>query len=411
MIEDYMQNLTATRNGLSAACLAERGEISATSPYGFDIAKPISCDEPVVICLTGEGSPGKNYKNYNGYLKRVDEYIQEISESLARPVRSVVAIIDYGKYHNPQSARTLDALRHQSARKYQKELQSLPCISRQEYAEPQYIADIFNAVFIDRIATNNGTQKLSAKHAACNIRKVQIITHCHGAYVALKLEEFLTKKMAELGYAKHEQEKILKQLLVLSYAPDCILGTSKAETVSFSSAMDYNSTHGGQLKDYLQQYDFGVAFFPNKMGNVFYCTQIDKRGIEGNPPPVLVSVDPDEWFKDFHKDKDTSDDTSHLGEHEFPGFRKYDNMSKGALQMMTYMRRIFKNALIHACKQKEEDFTPLPSISALAAENSSQHKVFLRAKYWGYRLWADMKIKTKFLHRNFVQPIKQIILD
>lgn len=409
MIEDYMTNLASAREGQSAACLAERGDVSPISPYGFDIAKPLSPDEVVVVCLTGEGKPGENYKNYNGYLKRVNEYIQDISDNLQHPIRSVVAVVDYGKYHRPENARKLATLKHLSNQEYLQEIQQLSLIEQQEYISPQYVSDIFNAVFINRIAKNNGTQKLDYLQAACNVRKAMLVTHCHGAYVAQKLEELLEKKMTDLGYKKHEQAKILQQLLILSYAPDCLLGTSKAQMISFSSAADYQTKHGGQLKDYLQNYDFGIAFFPDKMGNVFYCTQIDKRGIEGNPPPVLVAVNPDEWFKNLHKD--TSDDTSHLGEHEFPGFRKYDNMSKGALQMRLYMRRIFKNGLIHACTQKEGQFTPLPSISSLATENSAQRQTFFLAKYWGYRLWTDMKIQTKLLHRNFVQHIDCITLD
>ena len=216
--------------------------------------------------------------------------------------------------------------------------------------------------------------------------------------------------MKELGYKKSEQEKIIKQLLVMSYAPDCPLGISQAQTITFSSAMDYETNHGSALKDYLQRYDFGIAYFPDKMGNVFYCTQIDKRGIEGNPPPVYRAIDPTEWFDGMHKDK--SDDTDYLGEHEFPGFRKYDNMSNAALQMRTYMRRIFKNALVHSCKQKEEAFTPLPSIARLATNDTKlSRQVFFRAKLAGYHWWTHMQIQTKLLRRKFKQDIIMIDLD
>lgn len=409
MLENYMNDLSASRQGLSAACLAERSEKTEDNPYGFDVAQAVTSDEVVVLVLTGEDCPGVNYSNYNGYLKRINEYVEEISAQAGQPVRSVVAVVDYGKYYSPVQARKLCMQRVKDNKKYKATLQSLPLISQQEYISPQYVKDIFNSIFLDRISTNNGTQRLSGTEAAQNIRKVNIMTHCHGGYVALMLEDELKRKMTELGYKKSEQKNILKQLFVLSYAPDCPLGVSQAQTISFSSATDYQTNHGLKIKDYLQYYEFGVAFFPDKRGNVFYCTQIDKRGIEGNPPPVYKSVDPDEWFDGIYQDK--SDDTSYLGEHEFMGFRQYDNMSKAALQMRTYMRRIFKNALVHSCKQKEEAFTLLPSISRLAADDSAQRMHFFKIKLWGYRLWTDMQIQTKLMRKKFSQDVQKITLD
>lgn len=408
MIKVHMQDLETTRGGHSFACLAERGEKTENNPHGFDVAKAIAADDVVVLTLTGTGDAGIDYSNYNGYLKRTNEYIAEIAEKTKQPVRSVVAIVDFGKYYSPKAARKLLAQQFSGTKEYDAQLQRLTMAERQEYIMPHYVEDIFNNVFLERISTNG--RRISTIAAAQNIRKAIIFDHCHGGYVALKLEELMLTKMKKLGYNKSEREKIMKQLLVMSYAPDCPLGVSKAQTIAFSSAMDYETNHGSALKDYLQCYDFGIAYFPDKMGNVFYCAQIDKRGIEGNPPPVYTAVAPNEWFEGMYKDK--SDDTNYLGEHEFPGFRKYDNMSNGALQMRTYMRQIFKNALLHSLKQKEEAFTPLPSIAKLASNDTkSSRQIFFRTKLAGYRLWADMQIQTKLLRRNFKQDIMKISLD
>lgn len=410
MIETYMNELKALRNGYSLACLAERGEKTESNPFGFDVARAITADEVAVVTLTGTGDAGVNYSNYNGYLKRINEFIEEISDEVKQPVRSVVAVVDFGKYYSPRVARDLQALQYSHHKKYEANLQSIPLSSQKEYMWPCYVQDIFEGLFLERISANE--KRIDATLAAQNIRKSIIIDHCHGGYVALKLEEIMTQKMTELGYKKGEQENILKQLLVISYAPDCPLGVSKAQNITFSSAMDYETNHGSELKDYLQQFDFGIAYFPDKMGNVFYCTQIDKSGIEGNPPPVYqaVAIDPDEWFKGLSQAR--PDDTKRLGEHQFPGFRKYDNMSKGALQMRTYMRRIFKNALLHSLKQKEEAFTPLPSIAKLATDDTKLSRlVFFRAKLAGYQFWTDMQIQTKLLRRKFKQDIKSVSLD
>ncbi len=409
MLEEYMNNFKTSRNGKSLACLAERGEKTEDNPFGFDLAKPLSADDVVVLSLAGEGPAGTNFINYNGHLKRVNEYVEELSLELHEPVRSVVAVVDYGKYHAPWKARALLRKQFSKPRDYQKELQSMPRAYQKEYMRPRYVTDIFNAVFLDRISSDNGTKRIDAMKAAQNLRKVIVSTHCHGGYVAFKLEEELKKKMTELGYDKSEQKDILKQLLVLSYAPDCPLGVSDTQTISFSSANDSNTDHSKKIKNYLQHYDFGIVYLPDKLGNVFYCTQIDKRGIEGNPPPVYVRVDPDEWFD--RRLEDRIDDTSYLGEHEFMGFRQYDNMSRGALQMRTYLRRIFKNALVHSLKQKKEEFTPLPSVTRLAADDSFQRKVFFRAKFMGYKLWSDMQIQTKLLGRKFTNDVISVTLD
>ncbi len=410
MIKEHMQNLENIRGGYSFACLAERGEKTESNPNGFDVAEAIAADDVVVLTLTGTGDAGADYRNYNGYLKRINEYIAEISGEVKQDVRSVVAITDFGEYYSPLAARKLQALQFSKPKEYDAQLQRLTRAERREYIMPQYIEDIFNSVFLERISTNNGTKRIDSTLAAQNTRKAIIIDHCHGGYVALKLEELMLTKMKELGYNKSEREKIMKQLLMISYAPDCPLGVSKAQMITFSSAMDLNTDHGSELKDYLQNYDFGIAYFPDRMGNVFYCSQIDKRGIEGNPPPVYRAIDPHEWLDGMHKD--TSDDTDYIGEHDFPGFRKYDNMSNGALQMRTYMRRIFKNALIHSCKQKAEDFTPLPSVAKLATDGTKlSRQVFFRAKLVGYRLWTNWQIRTKLLRQKFKQDIIMVNMN
>lgn len=80
--------------------------------------------------------------------------------------------------------------------------------------------------------------------------------------------------------------------------------------------------------------------------------------------------------------------------------------------MRTYMRRIFKNALLHALKQKEEDFTPLPSIAKLATDDTKLSRlVFFRAKLSGYRLWSNMQFQTKLLRRKFKQDFITVSLD
>ena len=54
---------------------------------------------------------------------------------------------------------------------------------------PQYVDGLFEKAILPRISSLNGKEKLSVEEACKRIRKLNIVTHCHGAYVALKLEE------------------------------------------------------------------------------------------------------------------------------------------------------------------------------------------------------------------------------
>ena len=78
-IEEYYDKLKLERKGKSFAFLAERVEKSADAPYGIAVAKPIEPDDVVVLFLAGNGGKGKHLKEYNGYLKKIDNFIKQQS--------------------------------------------------------------------------------------------------------------------------------------------------------------------------------------------------------------------------------------------------------------------------------------------------------------------------------------------
>lgn len=79
---------------------------------------------------------------------------------------------------------------------------------------PQYVDSLFEKAILPRISSLNGKEKLSVEEACKRIRKLNIVAHCHGAYVALKLEEKMQAKMNELGYSNEERKQIQSQMLV-----------------------------------------------------------------------------------------------------------------------------------------------------------------------------------------------------
>lgn len=103
--------------------------------------------------------------------------------------------------------------------------------------DPKYIDDLFDKVLLRRICNNNGN-RLPTDVAKRRIRKLNIISHCHGAYVAMILSQRLVNKMQELGYSVKDIDIIQSQLLIVSLAPSCPLGVTKTRTISFMSAYD-----------------------------------------------------------------------------------------------------------------------------------------------------------------------------
>lgn len=413
ILVEHMQNLIASRQGKSCACLAERVDKSEEAPFGFNVAAPCLPEEVMVLMLTGTGNPGEDYRVYNGYLKRVDEYIKKHSELQGQKVRICVAVIDMGGCHRPKDARRLQQEQYKNPGSYLEKINQMSNIQKAEYVSPAYVEDIFNLAVLNRISGNGGKIRLSEGKALRNIRRLIVIDHCHGGYVALKLEEMMQNKMSQLSYSDKEKSQIQKQLLIMSYSPDCPLGVSKSQMVSFSSAQDYQSNHGSGIKDFMSHYDFGLAFLLGKKGNVFLCSQVDKAGIEGNQPRVYVAIPVEEWWEQRIKKSEPAPEETEvktLGEHDFMGFRVMENMSKCSIRMMGFANNILKNALLNSLSQKEGSFKPLPPLRDLAADTPKQKLIFTKAVMDGYIWWGNMKVCETVLGKR-KSNIKTVELD
>ncbi len=414
-LEEHMEYLRTERQGKSFACLAERVDKTNDAPWGINVAPTSNPEDVTVLFLAGEGNAGADYRGFNGYLKKVDEFVKHHPELQNQNIKVKIAVWDMGKYHNPKTARKLQQEQYKNPEKYKKIISEMPQENREEYLEPSYIKDIFNQEILPRISANNNQNiRVSEVKAKRNIRRLIIMGHCHGGFVALKLEEMMQNKMQQLGYK--EKDKIQKQLLIMAYSPDCPLGVSKSQMISFSSAMDFQTNHGSTLKNFLQDYDFGVAFFPKRKGNIFMCTQIDKAGIEGNPPKVYVAIPVEEWYENTikrksSKEEDGKEREKNLGEHDFLGFSECQNMSKCSLKMMSYANTILKNALLNSLEQTEGHFKPLPSVRDLATETPKQKKQFIKMLFDSYQWWGMMKIRQNVFRQKFADKFIHVEID
>ena len=394
-IKEHIEKLKAERGDKSFAFLAERCETSDDNPYRIRPAAPLQPDEVAVVMLCGAGTRGVDHiREYNGYLKQVDEFIKNSPKLRHKKTRVVVAICNFGKYHDPKVARHLQHMEYVDYESFRKEISKLSAEEREEILNPVYIQDIFNQTVLPRLSTD-GKHPHSLRRTLGFVRKVNFVTHCHGGYVALSLEKMLNKKMTSLGFNGDEQSQIVSQFLSLNYAPDSAKHSAESTFITFQSAQDNHIKDKTFFEEWLlmKRKDFGLSFLP-KNGNVFTCAQVDKSGIEGNPPRVWIAKEIGDFFderanaiKEANKnDWQDPEEEKIAGEHSFLGFKPKSNMSKGALKMQSLANNILENAVVNSHQQSLYNPVPLPSIQSLAANNSDERMDLAKAKLKGYKL-------------------------
>ncbi len=424
-IKEHIRALKAARGDYSFAFLAERTETSETSPYRIKPTEKITPDETLVLVLAGSGGKGDNLRGYNGYLKKTHEFIKNHPDLAEKDIRVCVAVCNFGAYHNDETARHGHYMQQIDTQKYNEFIEHLDEKKKAETLNPAYIQDIFKTVIEPRISAADGKIRLSQSKAMRNIRKLNIVTHCHGAYVALELEKLMNAKMQALGYSPQEQKQLKSQLLLLNYAPDCTRW-SDTRFISIESSADNHNEYQSYLKEWLQMKprDFGVCFLPkySTMGQTFMCTKVDKAGIEGNPKRVYVlrPINGD-FFEDRRKAKEEAEkndfqepekDTS-LGEHDFLGFENTENMSRGARQMQQFANNILKNAVLNSTQQQENNFIPLPTTINLATDTFKQKYIFAKAAVVGDYLSKRLALcdKDKIDTYAYYRRLHTITLD
>lgn len=392
-IDEYIDILKNKSKGKSFAFFAERCDTSEENPHRIKIAEKTSpLDVEVLILAGGHGADGY-MRDYNGMLKRIDEFIKQHPDLLGEEVKVQIAICDFGKYHYLDVAREA-AFLSASEQKYLEKIKS--SMSKEELEEtfnPTYIRNIFDEKILPRISKNKGQERLDINTALQNIRRLNIIAHCHGGYVAMHLEKLMNAKMQDLGYSNEEQQRIKSQLMVLAYNPDCPKGLSELRFISIESAKDRHNKYYNYLKEWLlmKPRDFGVCYMTKKWGRTLMCTQIDKAGIEGNPPPEYKLVDVNDWFK--HRDDKPKVFT--LGEHDFLGFKPAVNMSKGALWLQRMAGNILISSIKNSLLQKNDNFIPIPNIQNLVSKNIKDKIYFAKAALIGFKLEQQLFMTDK----------------
>lgn len=232
---------------MSSVKIGKRVDKTDENPHGWEYVDKIPYDEACVIYLGGDGAT--NGKAANGYAKIIqNEILKPIGADI--PVYGIE--YDFGE-HNKSYARKLDFLKHRTALFDNKRDMEIKQKASSEEYNPQYIEQLFEKVMLPRISLFNGRGRLSTEEACRRIRRLNVVAHCHGGFVALKLEDKMQKTMAELGYNPEERKQIQSQLLVVAHAPACALGVSKSQFVSFSSSYDLEvPSNGNTVEVYIK---------------------------------------------------------------------------------------------------------------------------------------------------------------
>ncbi|MBQ8751066.1 MAG: hypothetical protein IJZ30_05475 [Alphaproteobacteria bacterium] len=395
-IEEHIQNLRKKANGNSFSILAERCVTSSDAPYRIKKAKPIKRDDVVVLCIAGSGGDEIFLKGYNSMLKKVDGFVKE--EFGGKP-RVVVAVSEFGKFHDHRFARK--AMHHSVS--WPKHYEELKRSVEEKYFEetfnPKYIRDIFDEVLKPRIEDDDGN-RFELDEALRNVRKVNIVTHCHGGYVAMVLEEMMKKRMEELSYSKVEQKKIAEQLLVVGYNPDCPYVVSDTKFIGIVSSQDRSNRYNNYMREWLlmKPQHFGVMYMPKRWG----------RTLIGD----VVSSSCGE-IKEVEEISDLFTFKRGIDEHMFWGYEPIEGMSKTGELLQKFGANVLYNGIDNSLKQ-DKKFVQIPNIRTLTARNFGDRVLFAKSAIIGYKLEQKLRrVDRKEIdaYANWRRSIPVVTLD
>ncbi|MBR5154463.1 MAG: hypothetical protein IKW58_01925 [Alphaproteobacteria bacterium] len=396
-VEKYIEILRKKHDGKSFSLLVERCETSDDAPYRIKRAEILRKDEVVVLCLAGNGGDSINLRGYNSFLKKVDEFVKS---KCGEDVRIVGGCSEFGDFHNHRLARKGLHYKVSWPNYYEEFKRSISPKIYKETFEPNYIKDIFDAVLERRLVDDNG-KRLKIDDALRNVRRVNIVCHCHGGYVAMCLEDMMDKRMDELGYDKNEQKKLKEQLLVVAYNPDCPYVVSQMKFIGVVSSQDNHNLYNNYMREWLlmEPRDFGVIYMPHRWGRTIMCDKVNKnigKEIEKNEKVDLF---------DFKKKQ--------IGEHDFLGFKADENMSESGKLLQRYGGNILVNGVRNSLKQ-DEKFVEIPDIEKLVVRNFRDRVLFAKACIVGLRLEQKLyKVDRKKIdaYANWRRSLPVVTLD
>ena len=363
-VEDYFAR-KKQKTEKSFAFLIERCPRSEENPYSIKLCKP-DLNRATVVLLSGTVSERNALRLSNGFLKKIDDFVFNICSFEKKDVQVCTAVCHFGKYLNPDMARRLLYLYYKDYPTYEGQMRNFEQAEIAEYAVPNYVADLYEQLIMPRLCDKK-QNLLPYDIALQRMSKLVVITYCHGAYTWMKLEEQINLLLTGKNYTNHQKRRLLESITVVAYSPDCPLGYSNAQFISFASASDLSIRHGNGFVRYVHRNmfvdDFGMSFLPKKFGNAFYCAKYSKEGVEGNPI-VFRRVNPKAWYENMHQ-PDAKIKEERIFEHDFLGFFPYPNMSNAASKMQQIAMFVLIGAIENSISKKPRKLSVFSLVGGL----------------------------------------------
>lgn len=344
------------------------------------IVDSIPCDEICVLTIGGDGT--RDNQGANGFAKMIGN---ELAEKIGKEIPCYGVTYDFAGRDTSFSRRLSFIKNRACILTNDNKIKSVQSKAQEEDYTPEYIDELFEKAILPRISLHNGKGKLSTDIACKRIRKLNIVTHCHGGYVAKELENRMQQKMKELGYNASEMSLIQSQMLIVAHSPACALGNSKSQFVSFISARDggslFNIASENILNTYIQDrltkdnihrygkisnnkelieknsyFNLEPCYFPQKQGNLFM---------------IKEKFDYDEVLK--------SDEGLEGKEHDSFGFNTSGQTNDGKL--LNYLRSSVICNGVENSLQQNDDFVPLPPIDKLILRGNDREQEIIQRKF------------------------------
>jgi len=364
-INAYTKSLKNKRDGQSYSFLAERVPTSSDAPYRIaTLNSPIKPEDAVVVGFGGYGG-GANIEGHNWFIKYITNFIRTKPE--LNNARVCVAICDWGEKYPEIIARF--AYNTQKYHPYMWNImKKMKCpitkMATDIYA-PAAAEDIFNNIILPKIKDSNGNN-FSLHQILKNLRGITVVAYCAGGHTAMYLEDYMVKKMTDMGYPMKDIKMALNQIVVIGYAMSCPYSKSNMRFINFGSVSD-SGVRSTPLASYLffMGGDFGLLHAKHKNNDTFLCTQISKVGIEGNPN-ILHAMPIEEYMKKNEEEcseEHQESESDLFNEHTFIGFVAKKGFSNGAKNLQQLFKTVIVNTVDNSIKNSERKvFTPLPNM-------------------------------------------------
>lgn len=236
----------------------------------------------------------------------------------------------------------------------------------------RYIDDAFKKIMLPRISKDG--KRLPLEEAMKRIRKLNIVAHCHGGFVAQQIEAKTYDKMLELGYSVSEVKQILSQLLIVAHAPAYRPDKINSHFLAFKTAFDTfkDITPDNWLRrivDFRVQKDIkhlmknslstmehewlknGPIFLGEKGGNLFLVAQGFEFGDDGDGGVGANSQ-----------------------EHNNTRYYRILGQTDEGYMLNLIARNVIRNGIANSLAQTDDKFIPLPINADLIKWNDKESR-------------------------------------